>query len=118
MDFRYVSGSSSYATTRQRCIDAGGQLAEIRTQQDYDRVLEWWEDNFNAPSYIGGNTLATNGEWAWDSNGDPIPDGPLWDTYYPNVENACLAFMEDDNDVGKLKAVQCTFNIPGLCDLL
>ena len=113
-----MSGSSSYATTRQRCIDAGGQLAEIRTQQDYDRVLEWWEDNFNAPSYIGGNTLATNGEWAWDSNGDPIPESPWWDIYEANRPDSCLMFNRDDDNVGKMEYAGCTFNIPGLCDLL
>ena len=114
----YVSHTNSYATARQRCIDAGGQLVEIRTQQDYDRVVEWWEENFSAPAYIGGNTLATNGEWAWDSNGDPIPYSSWWNTYDSNRPNSCLIIYRDDNDIGKMEIAGCTFNIPGLCDLL
>ena len=102
--FVFTADLRTWAAARQICIDLGGRLMEVRTQEDYDRALQlslqigrFW---------LGGSDIQEEGVWVWNSNGERFYRNSFWfpystDPIYVSTEFNCLAFLRlTDNHVG------------------
>ena len=114
----YVIGTSlkTWAAAQQYCIDLGGRLMEVRTQEDFDRAIRVEEET--SLFWLGGSDVLEEGVWVWDSNNQQINLDVFW--YHatePNgdTEQNCLIFALSAQYVG-LASDDCELRRRFICE--
>ena len=82
MRYELVNEDVRYGQAKQRCINSGGRLMEVRTQEEYNIALEFFD--ILGPFLLASTDEHSQTVWLWDSNGDPV-DPAFWGDERPRV---------------------------------
>ena len=82
----------AHGNAEANCIEEGGRLTEVRSQHDFDKVLQRRRDVSGAGVWLGGRK--ESGTWVWVSNGEEINMTIFWGGAHPD-DQSCLAIHRD-----------------------
>ena len=116
-DIRYVGVDSNknWNDAKQNCIENGGRLMEIRTQEEYETALQSRVVLNGYKFWIGGSDIEVKGNWVWDSNQEGVILNEFWVSGSPlnTREKNCLAMSSSgmvDASCSVLRRSVCEFN--------
>ena len=96
-----ITARLTWNDAKQACIDMGARLMELRTQDEFDRALQFRLDL--GTLWLGGTDSGTENNWRWISNNDPINwSSQYWlngGPYHNRYDLNCLA-MQYASDTG------------------
>ena len=93
----------------------GRRLMEVRTQEDYERALQLFQELGNYPFWLGGNDIEEEGVWVWDSNDEVIDMNRFWYSGEPsdNSEDCIMMWAP----IGFCDYT-CSESLPYICEFI
>ena len=82
----------------QFCVEAGGFLAEIKSEKDQNEINATLSSNDSTLSYwIGLSDLAVEGQWVWQHSYSPLGNYTNWISGEPNgaEKEDCVLQLND-----------------------
>ena len=80
----YDNKDYTYEQALEFCVEAGGYLATITTQEENDFLFQYMKDSGYESAYFGLSDASEEGTWAW-INGEAV-EYTNWSTNEPNAE--------------------------------
>ena len=103
----------TWEDSREHCIEEGGLLLEVRTQDEFDRAAQLQLQAGIDFMWLGGKYDGTRDEWVWISNSEPIDLNVPWmSSVVQEGYGRCLEMHR-----GTLHGTMCSFNSYVACDI-
>ena len=91
----YISNESmSWIDCKNYCTLLGGNLLEVRTQEEFDQAQNL-RSEIGSQFWLGGSYREADGEWRWESNDDLINMTQFWADGQPYKNERCLTIYGD-----------------------